>query len=232
MLLKTRYTAYQTGGSDNHFTEYGWLVVSCHWLRRESHHAVVDPMCFDSYDDFMVARRLLDREFDSSFTWPSPPASVQPLIEYYGFTEPGQDDLVPSDGVAAAIRHVVRSCQDCGAVQASIRNLIAPVGEKDNLDVSHYCRGIAVVHNVTYSDERGRTGSHFAVPCISIGGLVIHDGVLVKQQIVGTDWGCESQRIDGILLVSDEAVATAMLSSSTAASMEIGIAGGQSEKNR
>lgn len=210
MLLKTRYSANQTGAHDHWFIEYGWLVVSCHWLWQERPHAVFDPLCFDSDNELSAALRFLEEEFDSPFAWSSPPASVLPLIELHGFTEPTEDGLTASDDAVAAIRRVVRSCQDCEQVQRSIRNIVAPAGEEGRLDVGHYCLGIAIVHNVTYAGERGRTGSWFDVPCVSIGGVIVHDGEFQTQEILGTDWGFESERIDGILLVSDDAVASAM----------------------
>ena len=190
ILFKTHYYINYTGEYTYSRIEYGWLVVSG-WGRWEEYpHKLITPIHFQNDDRRMMeAYRLYEKEFGAPFNWVSPPASVQLILQHYGFTERDNSLTTAKEAISSAIKETLRICDECENRQRSLHNLTAALTEDDNIEVIFYHAGVALIKNVDIESQH--IGVWFEIPnFMDLGDDIIRD------------YGIEYQEIDGIFFLS------------------------------
>lgn len=194
ILFKTSYHINYTGEYTHTRFEYGWLVVSGLGEWEEYPHTLITPIHVQNdVAKMMGLARLHAKEFNQTFNWASPPESVQPILQHYGFTARDIILKYPREKIASAIKDMLRTCDECENRQRSLHNLTAPFTEDDSIEVIFYHAGVALIKNVDIESQH--IGVTFAIPNF----MDLGDGII-------RDYGIEYQEIDGIFFLSTDAI--------------------------
>lgn len=203
VLLRTFYDSNKSGGHSFASSEirFGWLVVSAQGLWKEYTHAEVSAVegGADEYDrQWKIFKRYMN-EFESSFDWDNPPASVQPILKTYKFDRAHAVDPSLGKGTVKWTPRGVFSKGKLiahGAKQLTLGKKTSARGTGSEVDAAFYTRGVALFHNQNSFDtedmgDHGTVGAEFHFPNL------IYLGEKEGTQDVGID----TWRVDGISLL-------------------------------
>jgi hypothetical protein len=159
VLFKTYRYINRSGAHRFMRTEFGWLVVSADGIWEEVPHIILDPDKKNSQEHILLERfSRYQNEFDKGFNWSSPPKSVRPLLEKYGFTSSQRIGRNEGKGMITwTPKRVCKigKCERGAIVQRSLHKLRNVRGKGKSIKCSFYYAGVALFKNYQRFSESG-----------------------------------------------------------------------------
>jgi hypothetical protein len=204
VLLRTFYRSNQSDGQALPGSEirFGWLIVSAQGLWKEYGHFTMKETESASVEE-KSQQALFDRymnEFEASFDWANPPASVQPLLKTYNFSKAHSvDPRLGRGGVTWTPKGIYskKKLLERDANQLTLERKPSVRGAGSEIEAAFFTKGVALFRNESKpeTEKRGATrgdkGAVFRLASAVPGGK----GPGIR------DTGVDVWEVDGICLL-------------------------------
>ncbi len=205
VLLRTFYRSNQSDGQPLPGSEirFGWLIVSSQGLWKEYGHFAMKET--DNAEG-KGRQELFDRymnEFEASFDWANPPASVQPLLNTYKFSKAQSvDPRLGRGGVKWTPKGIYskKKLLERDASQMTIGKKPSVRGTGSEIEAAFFTRGVALFRNESKPETekrgaaRGAKGAVFSLASAATGG----------KNIGIREAGIDVWEVDGICLLKTQ----------------------------
>ena len=204
VLLRTFYRSNQSVGQALPGSEirFGWLIVSAQGLWKEYGHFTMKETEGSSAEG-TSQQALFDRymnEFEASFDWANPPASVQPLLKTYNFSKAHSvDPRLGRGGVTWTPKGIYskKKLLERDASQLTLEKKPSVRGAGSEIEAAFFTRGVALFRNESKTETekrgaaRGDKGAIFRLASDAPGGKSL--GI--------RDAGVDVWEVDGLCLL-------------------------------